>query len=84
MTNIVYSIVTTPDPLNPNEQCPGNTITDDRLYGYDIIAVLFSSCSYNSEYFTKTILSNTITIPSIEWVIGNKITLQIEKSCNCA
>lgn len=57
----IYTIKTSPDPENPNEQAPGNDIHDDRLYGKIVATVSSANQTYTPESFTKNEYSNKLS-----------------------
>lgn len=72
-----YLIKNTPDPINPNEQEVGNTIVDDRLYGYEVFSVGYDTATYTSQHINKPIFSNTLTIPITSWVNGDVVNVTL-------
>lgn len=76
-----YTIKTSPDPTNPNEQPEGNTIIDDRLYGCSKLVLTTGQQSYNREQFNKPVCSNTLTSDILSFYNGQIITIQCETSC---
>lgn len=57
-----YTIHTTPDPENPNEQPSGTVITDDRLYNRTVAVIHHSAGSYTPDFFNKAVNSNKLTM----------------------
>lgn len=53
-----YFITTGANPENPNEQLPGQEISDDRLFGKEVASICFSGQSYTKEFFSKSLMSN--------------------------
>ena len=59
-----YSIKDGADPENPNEQLPGRTIKDGRLFGHDVAFITYGCQCYTPDEFQKRIDSNTLTLTS--------------------
>lgn len=75
---IIYEIKTGANPENPNEQLPSTTINDDRLFGKRIYAIGYSGQFYNSEFWSKPIESNklTLTMPGMNFTHGMIVNLE--------
>lgn len=76
---IEYTIMTTPDEDNPNEQPEGHVITDNRLIGYYATSISTQGQSYNSQFYTKAKGSNTLTFTAGDWADGFVITVYLAK-----
>jgi hypothetical protein len=77
-----YTIKNVPSDTNPNEQAPGFTIVDDRLYGVDVVKIYGGNAVYLSNDFSKDTYSNTVNLP-YQTYDGNIIALDTIKPCTC-
>jgi len=70
-----YTIKTSPDPENPNEQPAGTELIDDRLYGEQVMTLTTLNQAYTSESFTKNINSNKLSSTLLTFSINDIVVI---------
>ena len=78
--NIEYAFTTTADPDNPNQQQPGITILDHRLWGVPAKDIVFFSygLAFTGPLISKETMSSTITLLAEEFTEGEKVILTVQ------